>query len=212
MSSPPLITYRALGQSTGVINITASPAGGGGLIEVVLQLATALQPLTNVKVDTGANQETVEVLAYNPLLPSFTANFVNNHTSGVPIIIPNPGPDPQWGLGQANFLSNLEAVQQAINTRLQLFLGEWWASLTDGLPLWQGIAAQSGAAVNQMAAIITARIQGTPYVTAGGVSNVQAVFNPVTRAFTYGATVNTQFGSIPVSVSPTPPSGAFPNG
>lgn len=212
MSTSPLITYRQLGSSTGVINFTGSPVTVPPvLLEVILQLATALQVNTNVFVDTGANQELVEILDYDPGTPSFTANFNNTHASGVPIIIPNPGLDVQWGQGQSDFLSNLEAVQQAINTRLLLFVQEWWASLTDGLPLWQGIAAQSGAAVNQMAAIITARIQATPYVLAGGVSNVDAKFNPINRTFTYGATVNTSFGPVPISITPTPPTGGLPD-
>lgn len=209
-SQPTLFSYRQLGRGTGVLNWTTSVVTGAPVeLQVDLALGTPLQVGTSVYVDTGANQEQVEVLDYDPTIPSFTANFNNNHGMYASIIVPS-NYDPLAGQGQSNFLTNLAAVTQAINTRLLLFQGEWWASTSDGLPLWQSLAAQSGAAVNQMAAIITARIQGTPYVTAGGVSNVQAAFNSVTRVFTYTATVQTQFGTTPISFSPSAPSGALP--
>jgi hypothetical protein len=210
MSTTPLFTYRLLGAGTGVLNITSTAVTGApALQQITLQLGTPLVANTNVFIDSGANQEQVIVVSYNPLIPAFTANFNLDHASGVPIIVPSSY-DPQWGQGQSNFIANLPAVQQAIQTRLLLFQGEWWASTTDGLPLWQAIAAQSGAGVNQMAAIISARIQATPYVIS--LNSVTAVFNVSTRAFTYSAQVNTQFGMVPVTVTPTPPSGALPNG
>jgi len=89
-------------------------------------------------------------------------------------------------------------------TRLLLFQGEWWASLTDGLPLWQSILGQgaSAAAQQQMEFLITQRVNGTPFVI--GTENVVITFNQQTRQFSYSATVNTSFGAIQLSNIPIP--------
>jgi hypothetical protein len=116
----------------------------------------------------------------------------------------DPNWEPQWGEGQANFLTDIDAVAQIIATRLKMFQGEWWASLTDGLPLWQQILGR-GMGLRQQQAIvllITTRITTTPFVT--GISNVQASFDANMRSFSFSATVQTQFGSIAVSNQPTP--------
>jgi hypothetical protein len=109
-----------------------------------------------------------------------------------------PNHDPVWGSGQSNFISDLAAVEQIIGTRLLLFQGEWWTDLTDGLPLWQSILSQPGSqqSQQQIASVITARIQGTPYVIT--VNGVGVIFNPQTRTYYYSATVNTQFGQVPL--------------
>lgn len=114
--------------------------------------------------------------------------------------------DPLWGQGTANFISNLQAVAQAILTRLKLFQGEWWASTTDGLPLWQSIMGQPAAqqSQQQMDTLISARILGTPWVIS--LSNVNSSFNTVTRKFSYSATATTQFGTLIVTNIPTPSS------
>jgi hypothetical protein len=116
----------------------------------------------------------------------------------------SPTGDPQWGQGSANFLADLPAVAQAVLTRLRLFQGEWWASLTDGLPLWQTILGQSASPRQQaqIAAVITARILATPFVVS--VSAVSTTYNSVSRAFTYSATVNTSFGAVAVTNQPVP--------
>ena len=117
--------------------------------------------------------------------------------------------DPQWGQGQGNFLTDLDAVRQIIYTRLLLFAGEWWADLLDGLPLWQSILGQGGNSVSQISSLIEARIQDTPYVT--GLENVSASYTASTRAFQFSCQVNTQFGVVQVTY-PVPPSGALSNG
>jgi hypothetical protein len=121
-----------------------------------------------------------------------------------------PNNDPYWGQGQSNYLRDLAAVEQAIYTRLLLFQGEWWASTLDGLPLWQSILAQGASprALQQMELIISSRILGTPYVIS--LSAVVTTFNASTRQYTYSATVQTQFGSVVITSTPTPVPGALP--
>ncbi len=116
--------------------------------------------------------------------------------------------DPVWDLSAQ--LTDLYAVAQAILTRLKMFQGEWWASTGDGLPLFQSILGQAASAKarQQIASLISARIVGTPYVVS--IVNLQTGYTPQTRAFTYYATVNTQFGQVAVSNYPPPPSGVLP--
>ena len=120
-----------------------------------------------------------------------------------------PNNDPYWGQGQANYLSNLQAVEQAIYTRLLLLQNEWWANTSDCLPLWQGVLAfgASQRGQQQMELMISSRILGTPYVIS--LSSVAVPFNPTTRSFGYSASVSTQFGQFNVTYVPTPPSGAL---
>jgi len=99
-------------------------------------------------------------------------------------------------------LSNLDAVAQAIDTRLLLFQGEWWENLSEGTPMFQGIignrASQSGLEVMSLA--ISSRIAGTPYVSA--VENISITFNPTNRKLTFSAIAQTSFGSVPVTFTP----------
>lgn len=115
-----------------------------------------------------------------------------------------PNYDPLWGQGQANFLTDLDAVAQAILTRINLFEAEWWANLNDGTPMWQSIlgAPASLRQQQQISLLLTQRILGTPYVLS--VSNVTLSFNANTRSMSYTATVQTRFGTAVVTNIPTP--------
>ena len=118
--------------------------------------------------------------------------------------------EPQWGQGQANFLSDRDAVAQAVITRLKLFEGEWWADLQDGTPYWQNILGSSGSDSNVkvITQLLIDRIRNTPYVI--GTDNVQSSFDAASRTYKFSCTVNTQFGAIAVSNIPTPPPQTLP--
>lgn len=107
--------------------------------------------------------------------------------------------EPQWGQGAANYLSDVDAVAQAVLTRLSLFQGEWWENLEEGVPLWQSILALGGISTRQQEISLILRdvILGTPYVT--GTSNMQINFDSNLRVETFYAEVQTQFGSTLVS-------------
>lgn len=110
--------------------------------------------------------------------------------------------DPIYGAGQNNFLYDLDAVIQIVQTRLLLFQGEWWKDLNDGLALFQSILGKYGAGKNPDAVnnIIQARIVTSPYVT--GISNIITQYNTQTRSYTFNCQVNTQFGSFQLSYTP----------
>jgi hypothetical protein len=123
------------------------------------------------------------------------------------------GLDPNNDVIWSSTLTDVDAVAQAIRTRINLFQGEWWADLQDGTPVWQSMLGASGSLRNQQAIslLLQQRILGTPFVNS--VSNVQASFNSSTRAFSFYAVVQTQFGTVSVSKNmPTPPSRGLPNG
>lgn len=122
-----------------------------------------------------------------------------------------PNNDPQMGHGSVNFLTDIDAVAQAVQTRLNLFQGEWWENIAEGTPMWQSILGGSGKVRQQQAVslILQQRILGTPFVT--GIRNVQFLFNVATRQYSFAAVVETQFGSAVVTRNlPSPPSQALP--
>lgn len=92
------------------------------------------------------------------------------------------------------------AVNQAILTRLRLFLGEWWENLNLGLPVFQQILGQlvSQQGIAAMALLVQQNIEGTPYVT--NVTDVNVSFTNGQLAIT--ANAQTQFGPVAVSAAP----------
>lgn len=97
-------------------------------------------------------------------------------------------------------LSGTFAVQQAVLTRLRLFLGEWWEDTSLGLPVFQTILGQLGSARGQtaMSDAIRTQIEGVPYVT--NVLNIQTAFTD--GKFSFTATITTAFGVVTVSNKP----------
>lgn len=95
-----------------------------------------------------------------------------------------------------------DAVAQAIKTRLLLFLGEWWANIKDGLPLWQQVLGRRirKEAVDQL---LIRRIRnwkmpdGRTPVTS--VISVSSTLNSETREYSFACTVNTVYGKLIVT-------------
>jgi hypothetical protein len=110
--------------------------------------------------------------------------------------------EPQYGLGQGNFIYDLDAVAQIIQTRLLLFQGEWFKNLQEGLPLFQQILGVGGAGrkPEAIALLIQQIILATPYVTS--VTDMVATYQPTVRTFTFTCTVQTQFGVVYVTFTP----------
>ena len=91
-------------------------------------------------------------------------------------------------------LTNAAAVTQAIQTRLNLFLGEWWENLSLGLPVFQSMLGQLGSpqGLAAMQLAIQQTIQGTPYVTS--VTSTSVTFENGQLGLQY--TVQTAFGVV----------------
>jgi hypothetical protein len=108
--------------------------------------------------------------------------------------------DPIYGNGQNNFINDIDAVAQIIQTSLLLFQGEWWADLGDGLPLFQSIlGSNNGKNSDAIALLIQDVILGVPFVT--GVENIVSVFT-TNRKFEFQCQVITAFGQLTVTFQP----------
>lgn len=107
--------------------------------------------------------------------------------------------DYVFGQNQQNFVSDVEAVAQAIMTRLKLLYSEWWENEADGLPLWQSILGTTGKNIRAVDGIIRERIVGTAKVTS--IESFSSDFDSETRAYTFTAVVNTAYGQVTVTNS-----------
>lgn len=97
-------------------------------------------------------------------------------------------------------LTDAYAVNQAILTRLKLFLGEWWENATLGLPVFQVILGQLGSkqGLAAMTLAVQQNIEGGPYVT--NVSDVSVTFTD--GRLTITAKAYTQFGPVAINTAP----------
>jgi hypothetical protein len=109
--------------------------------------------------------------------------------------------NPTYGNGQGNFLYDIDAVIQIVQTRLRLLQGEWWADLADGLPAFQKILVPgAGRNPEAVSLLIQQRILGTPYVTS--VQNIQTSYNGTLRSFKFSCQVITPFGVFVITFAP----------
>lgn len=102
--------------------------------------------------------------------------------------------DLQFGIGQAAFQQNTpEAVGQLVQTRLNLWLGEWFADTADGLP-WATRVLGRGTTPTYDS-VIQERILATP-----GVQVILAYRSSlVNRRLTVSTTVQTFYGVASIS-------------
>lgn len=102
-----------------------------------------------------------------------------------------------YTIGQAWLVNTPACVAQAIETRLRLWLGDWFLDTTDGTPYnTQVLGERYNKAPD---AAIKNRILGTPGVTS--IVSYSSQFDGNTRIFTVNAQVQTQYSVTPVSVS-----------
>ncbi|MDE1703237.1 hypothetical protein [Acinetobacter nosocomialis] len=99
--------------------------------------------------------------------------------------------DYVFGSGKNDFLVNsLEAVAQAILTRLKLWLGEWFADTSDGTGWNQSIVGKQSKNLYELT--LHQRVLETPGVNS--IVDFQSALDPDTRRLTVLMTVNTIFG------------------
>lgn len=97
-----------------------------------------------------------------------------------------------FGNGQADFLTNSpEAVAQAVETTLRLWLGEWYLNTNDGTPWLEGVFGYNSQEEADQTLIQTVLgVQGVQDIT-----NWQSSVDPVTRKYTsVSATLDTIYG------------------
>lgn len=110
----------------------------------------------------------------------------------------SPTGDYQFGQGQLNFLINSpEAVAQAVETYLRLWLGEWYLNINDGTPWLEGVFGYNSQAEADQTLIQT--ILGVQGVQ--DLRNWESTVDPVTRAYTsISAILDTIYGETPLQL------------
>lgn len=199
-------TFTTVGAET--ITQTEIQIGDGA---VQLQSLAGIVQNSQLVIGLGAEQELVYVQGVNQATNYITLIAAKLHPTGTLVQVIETIEslwEPQYGNGQANFITDAAAVAQIIKQRLQLLLGEWWEARDLGLPLWQEILGSfNGNNPNKIALILQQNILGAPYVT--GMSSVQTKYIAATRQFQHYAVVQTTFGPVVVSNYPQPPSGVL---
>ena len=101
--------------------------------------------------------------------------------------------DYTFGSSKFDFVTGVEAVAQAVMTRLKLLQGEWWENLKEGLPLWQEILGNSGSTdyIRHVDTIIKQRIAKTEGVKE--IVSYEGSFNTQRREYSFVAKINTEF-------------------
>lgn len=99
--------------------------------------------------------------------------------------------DYTFGNSSLNFYTGVQAVAQAIQTRLQLYKESFWRDIEDGLPMFQNILGTPGSPNNLEAinGIIQQRISDTEGVL--GITSFSSAFDRPTRQYSYSAVVQT---------------------
>ncbi|GHU69736.1 hypothetical protein FACS1894184_14220 [Clostridia bacterium] len=108
--------------------------------------------------------------------------------------------DMVLGAGEYTALKNLDAITQAIHTRLRHLKGEWWENRKDGLPLYQQILGQPRTEDQRQIVdlLIIERINDT--------RGVKRVRNPDSfysndRTYTFSCECDTEYGIARIEVN-----------
>ena len=103
--------------------------------------------------------------------------------------------DGDMTIGNKNaYIEDVEAVQQAVVTRLRQLIYEWWEQLEDGVPYWQKIIAKRD--INEAVRIIRARIEQTTDVIA--ILVFEHYWNNETRSLTIRAGIQSVYGEFTI--------------
>lgn len=109
----------------------------------------------------------------------------------------SPDGDYTFGNGQLDFYRDVpEAVGQLVQTRLLLWLGEWFLDINEGVPYMQGVMGKRGITLANNT--IIEQIRGTFGVT--DVTNLQSAIDPETRIFTLSCDIDTIYGPTSVQI------------
>lgn len=107
--------------------------------------------------------------------------------------------DYTFGNNSQDYIDGLEAIAQAIQTKVLLFYGEWWENIGIGIPMFQSIIGQMDPENLKMSAslLITQRIMEVEGVLS--VENLEIERDG--RSLRYTIDVNTTEGQTIVEVA-----------
>ena len=108
------------------------------------------------------------------------------------------------GNGLSSFYVNTpDAVAQAVKTRLQLWLGEWFLDTTDGTNWQTGVLGRNTQSTRD--AIIRNRILTTPGVNV--ILSYSSSFDRASRTFNVSVSLDTIYGEVAIANLPLPIAG-----
>lgn len=108
----------------------------------------------------------------------------------------SPTGDYTFGQGGLNFLvDSPECVGQSVQTRLRLWLGEWFLDATDGTPWSEKVLGERRQATWDAA--VRDRVLATDGVAS--IDAYESSLDSAARRLTYSMTVTTRFGVTTVS-------------
>lgn len=109
----------------------------------------------------------------------------------------SPDGDYVFGNGQLDFYRDVpEAVAQAVKTRLELWLGEWFLNIEDGTPYMQGVLGKHSKTSADNT--IQQRALGTQGLT--DLSDYESEVDPDTRRMTASFNIDTLYGPTAVEI------------
>jgi hypothetical protein len=104
----------------------------------------------------------------------------------------SPTGDFMFGRGQADYwINNARGVGQLVETRLELWLGQWYLNVDDGTPYLTRVLGKYTEDFRDVT--IQQRILATPNVT--GLNGYNSQFDQQTRDWNVAANVATTFGT-----------------
>ncbi|MDE2403041.1 MAG: hypothetical protein KGL90_15400 [Burkholderiales bacterium] len=105
--------------------------------------------------------------------------------------------DYTLGSGQDFHVDTPQAVAQAVQTRLNLALGEWFIDTTDGMPWSTEVLGKYTA--NTRDSVIKDRILGTPGVVS--IDDYSSQFDGSKRRLSVAASITTAYGAATVETT-----------
>lgn len=105
-------------------------------------------------------------------------------------------PSGDYTIGQVFLANSPQCVAQAVETRLKLWLGEWFLDTSDGTP-WPSVLGKING--KNPDAYIKQRILSTQGVTS--IVSYSGTFTGSARAYSVTATINTLYGQATVTAT-----------
>lgn len=105
--------------------------------------------------------------------------------------------EPVMGRGRQDFITDTEAVGQAVITRLRFFKGEWWENVYLGIPMWQEILGVVGMKIISIDRILQSHILDTKDVRS--IQDLQSKFNSADRKYEFQCSINTVYGIVNIT-------------
>lgn len=105
--------------------------------------------------------------------------------------------EPAMGRGKQDYLTDVDAVAQAVITRLKFFKGEWWEDTNLGLPMWQQMLGVVGTKLTTIDLLMKDCIENTTDVTSA--TNMSSTFSSITRQYTFYCEIDTAYGTTAIS-------------